>query len=553
MVKKFLNLITVILSFCVVLSIVLPVQNSFAEEDIKYQLENIEGVKSVTEIEPMPGFELERKFIIVFEQPIDWNGEISGSFDQRVEFAYRGRGNVNLYQITGYCLGDVMSGVPLNFTTANELGEHYKANYILPEYRYFGKSIPEGLSNESSNLWKYCTVENAAKDFHSIISKLKNVLTGKSIFTGGSKGGYTTNYQAATFSDDCEAFISYSAPFCNTLNDQKMFDYVYNHAGETAYDNDKAAQIRKNILDFQVECIKLRDLIQPRVLSLEKLVIPKGLQEFPYTDEEKNGILYDTYVCDFACGAWMFSILGQIKDYEIAFNDIPDILKIENESERADKLYNKLSVVCFSSPQYSATSPVFAYNVQAWMQMGDYYMNFDYLRNALNNIPESNGTKPKLYVTPEMQSNLTANEMMVKNLRNNLPCENQSANNTIENWAKRGTSHSMMIFGGIDPWYATAIPDFGNPSILRFVNPESSHSVQISHFNSQTQDQIWSTIDTWLAVNPAPQPTPDLENFNKSPDLTSVTPAQTGDITYIYVIVILVLFTFTKIILKQTK
>lgn len=495
-------------AFCVYFS--LP---AYADEDLKTQLENIDGIHSVQEYTPGFGAKVERKFMLEFVQPIDWNGEVSGTFTQRVEFAYRGKGNVNLFKVGGYCLRDVMNSGnwDFSFTEEDELAEHYNANYILIEYRYFGYSVPEGVDHESADLWKYCTVENAAKDFHSIISKLKTVLDGKSIFTGGSKGGYTTNYQAASFPDDCEAFVSYSAPFCKNLNDTRMYKYMYENAGNSAFDAATAQQCRNKVLAYQVECIKLRDVLQPKLINDERISIPDGLAEWTgLTEEEKKSILFDIFILDSTQGIWLFQLESKFDAENLIFSDITKALNETDRDEKANILWSIIQTISLPAFEYSGKAWCFPYRVQCWMQMGDFFTDFSYLRNALksenNKANNSNdlSTEPGLFVTEGMEENFTQNLTLTNDMRSNLPQGNQSANNAIENMAKNGTANCMMLFGGVDPWYATAIPNYGNPNIPYYVCPTSTHAVQISHFDESVQNQIYSTIDKWVSYEPAP-------------------------------------------------
>jgi len=103
----------------------------------------------------------------------------------------------------------------------NEVAVKYKGNWLCLEHRYFGKSVP-------TNYWRrveYCTAEEAAADFHALISALKTSLQGKWVMSGVSKGGIVTANQQAFYPDDADLFMPYSAPFCDGMNDPSMMAY----------------------------------------------------------------------------------------------------------------------------------------------------------------------------------------------------------------------------------------------------------------------------------------------------------------------------------------
>ena len=157
------------------------------------RLSELPGVVSVDEI-VQSGEVFAEKYVVWFEQPIDWQSPDIGTFWQRAEIGFMGWDAVNVVNVGGYALRDS------RFTRddRHELAKMYSGNYINIEYRYFAKSAPEGLSKRATALWEYLTDENAANDFHSIMEQLRSILSGKWVFTGASKGGQMTNLFCTT-------------------------------------------------------------------------------------------------------------------------------------------------------------------------------------------------------------------------------------------------------------------------------------------------------------------------------------------------------------------
>lgn len=71
MFKKLYCSISVLLAICMGAFCVYFSLPAYADEDLKTQLENIDGIHSVQEYTPGFGAKVERKFMLEFVQPID--------------------------------------------------------------------------------------------------------------------------------------------------------------------------------------------------------------------------------------------------------------------------------------------------------------------------------------------------------------------------------------------------------------------------------------------------------------------------------------------------
>lgn len=86
---------------------------------------------------------------------------------------------------------------------SNEVAKELKANLIVVEHRFFGKSIPDSID------WNLLTVKQAADDYHFIKSILDKLLTGKWLSTGISKGGQAALAYKLFYPNDITATLVY--------------------------------------------------------------------------------------------------------------------------------------------------------------------------------------------------------------------------------------------------------------------------------------------------------------------------------------------------------
>jgi uncharacterized repeat protein (TIGR02543 family) len=471
---------------------------AYAEESqstsLQQRLAAIDGVTSVEPITQIPladgTLPYKEKYVITIEQPIDWSNPGLGTFQQRVVVGYQGDDNINVFETGGYCLIDAMypqySGL-LGLDDRNEICRTYNANLIEVEYRFFGKSTPAGLSNTSADLWEYLTDENAAQDFHATIGKIGQVLSGKSVFTGASKGGYSTNVQACLYPNDVDAYVAYVAPLCNGTQDTRFIQNVYETIGDNGMTSEQAQECRDLVTQFQVECINNRDAL---TTYYKNEAAKNG-----YTFNMGDGVLLDMVVLDFAVEEW--------QSYQ-NFDSIRDVLQ---ETDPTAKL-NEMEILLTSiAPVYSfaAESPFFPYYIQAWTQMGENYLDFSYLRQALDAAykeakakdPTVDKKKYELSVTPDMDADLVFNVFLTPEQRATLQYSDTTRNQLIA-WSQTTTAHSVMIYGGTDPWDAVRIPDVSNPNIHRYVAPAKNHSVRMTDLTAAEQTELSALLDSWL-------------------------------------------------------
>ncbi|OYT12777.1 MAG: hypothetical protein B6I19_08555, partial [Bacteroidetes bacterium 4572_114] len=213
---------------------------------IKGELENLKGVKSV-EILNCDTF-FPEKYLVQVEQPINHKNKNSPTFTQRVWVGFKGKTKPTVFITEGYI--GAYAGNP---RYVNELCTYLDANMVLVEHRFFAGSTPGPLD------WKYHTIEQSANDHHHVNQLMKQVLTGKYISTGISKGGQATMYYKYYFPDDVDVSVPYVGPLNFSIADKRINPFINNINGEVC---------REKIRNFQILCLERQDKLMPAFNAL---------------------------------------------------------------------------------------------------------------------------------------------------------------------------------------------------------------------------------------------------------------------------------------------
>ncbi|KAF0239146.1 MAG: peptidase [Prolixibacteraceae bacterium] len=184
-------------------------------------------------------------------QPLDHADTTRGFFLQRVFVADKGKENAVLLITEGY--GANYAASPRYI---KELSAMVNSNQITVEHRYFGESWPDSVN------WDYLTVINVAADHHAIVEIFKKYYPGKWINTGISKGGQTAVYHRAFYPDDVDVTVAYVAPLNFGVEDGRHEPFLQKVPG--------TAEQRKKIEEFQIEVLKNREVLVPRMEAFSK-------------------------------------------------------------------------------------------------------------------------------------------------------------------------------------------------------------------------------------------------------------------------------------------
>ncbi len=449
------------------------------------QLSAIDGVTEVKELWKMSVF-FSEKYLVTFEQPLDWSDPSKGSFPQRVEVAIHDDARINVIETDGYCLGDIMAPYYLALEPAPEISKYYDGNYIHVEHRFFGNSRPADMSNTDTKYWEYHTAENAANDYHHIYQALSPVLGDKWVSMGSSRGGLMTNVYGYYYPEDMLAYVPYVAPCADGMNDTRMYDFVYTQIGDSAFGEEKGEELRGLVTAFQTEAMRYKQDLLPR---FEKKVTTKP---YNYPEQVKMDVIYDMDVLEFAVNFWQsggdFEKLKEIvnmpastaSEQKAKQNAVYDFLiKIQDPQD--------WSFHCFGWPYYVNTATTY----------GQQLYNFSYLRDALAEA----GIADTLSVTEEMQPEFLQDMVFTKEQKAAFVYDSSFHDGIVAS-LETTPAKRLMIFGGTDPWRSMAITTEENENNRIFINPTMPHSSQISNMPDDMRDEALDILSEWIGEEP---------------------------------------------------
>ena len=406
-------------------------------QDLADQIKSLPEIISVEKMEPNPFFK--EALIIMVKQPIDHQHPELGSFHQRVILSNLGVDHPVVFITEGYG-GDYGA----NTKYLNELCPILNANQLFVEHRFFGKSVPDSID------WKYLTVENAAADHHHIVTLFRPLFTKKWISTGISKGGETVLYHRALYPKDVEISVPYVAPL-NFSTEEKRHDLFIRHKAGTASG-------RRKIAHCQTELLKRKQQLMP--------LFDKLCKEKKYVFRASESTIYDYCVLEFAFSFWQWG--RPVKD-------------IPGTSATDQELFKYMVKIC--PPDYfdiESGKPTFPFFVQALKQLGYYGYNPKPFRKLME-LDDTHGYIQKLFMPEKSQFSYDpAMSLLVKE------------------YLKKDAQKILLIYGGSDPWTASAAKTRGNKKILRIIQPGGSHRTRIGTLPEYQRRKVMKTLDEWM-------------------------------------------------------
>ena len=456
-------------------------EESIVEETDKLEGTFIQRLKQIKRIKKI-GYvadsrTFDKVYSIIFEQYIDHNNKKLGTFDQRIEFGFNGIDLPTVLVTHGY----TASGGYYSYSGENEIAHLLKCNYLSMEHRYFGTSLPVTIDYNDKSTWDYLTTEQAAADAHDIVTQFKRALDGKWVSTGASKSGMTTELFALYHPGDVDLYAPYVAPFCNSIADTRMFKFIYEEAGDQQYGEERAKELRDEILEFQLKMLEYRDDFAPKFYN-------EGLKsDINYSSLTTQDNLYDCAILEFSVGFWQ---------YYQSYSSLEKCLKMPETSEdevtsKKDAFYKYFTKIV-SPSDLGCDDEYTPYYIQAYQELGNYGYDFHYIRDAL-----------------EDQSLLTVSEDEEKDLMFNLVLNDEEHKiekkelvyTKINNMLKTTDLQFIIIYGSSDPWYAVRPDDVeGRDNINIYVNTKYPHTASIENFDKFKSGEIIEKIKTILEL-----------------------------------------------------
>lgn len=408
--------------------------SSYAQsiEQLLFELPNVSFKKLESNDSERQVYELKVK------QPLDHANPSKAYFYQRVYLSHRSFDAPTVMITEGYSL---------NRNPKNELTELLNANQIGVEHRYFGQSMPDSMD------YRYLNMKQATADLHNLRQLFDKIYSNKWVSTGISKGGATAIYYKYFFPKDVDASVPYVAPINKSYEETRIYEFL---------DTVGSSECRIQIKDLQIELLKNRELILPRLkyyakgarLKFDIVTLPKAFElavlELPFSfwqwGHSCDKIPKDTVGID------------DLTDYFISISDIGFF---------ADK-----SIADFSSHYYQAAT-----------EMGYYGYQTKEFAHLLKELPTD--TNPMaLFYSFDMKD-----EFDGKLLKD------------VNNWLEKKGHRFIYIYGALDTWSASAVYPSAKVDSKSFMLSGKSHaSARISSMTKEQKQSFISTLEHWLSI-----------------------------------------------------
>ena len=399
------------------------------------KLASINNIVSLEKREPISHFD--ENYEIWFEQPIDHNDLSKGTFRQRVFLGFENDTLPVIVELRGYGIGPERAG---------ELADHYNANQLTIEHRYFNNSRPEKID------WNTLTIENAAKDQTQIINSIRNALYPKAKFisTGISKGCQTTMAHRRYFPKDVDASVCYVGPLNYQREDPRVYQFLKNVSTEDD---------RQKVKAFQELCFKNREAL----LEMMK----KAGEEKGMTWEFGVDKAIDYTILEYSFAFWQWGIpVSTIPSGNISAEDIYEHL---------------INVVGYDFFEEKSVSDLQPYFWTALTEQGIYGYETAPFKKYLN--------------TEEIYKFDWAFPEGITKDFDYKPMED------IKTFLDTSAEKMLFIYGEYDTWSSTAVElknDASKREVYKFVRPKGNHRDRIKSFDGNTRKQIYGIIDKWI-------------------------------------------------------
>ena len=373
-----------------------------------------------------------KAYQLVLKQPLDHNDQEAGTFDHYIYLSHSSYNSPTVLVTEGYNAKH----------KTYELSEIMKANQVMAEYRFYGKSRPKEIP------WKYLTNDQAIADYHKIVTKLKRLYKNKWISTGISKGGETVLIYKSKHPKDIDVAVPYVAPLINTQEDIRTTNLINSVNGQAC---------RKKIVNFQravlnnrgAMLMELKAYAEKKQMKFTKVSIEEALEysvlEFPFSFWQWGG------KCE--------EIPEDVTNTKMLFSYL---MKISGVG-----LYNDKGIHHYLPSMY-----------QHMTELGYYGFDLTPVKDLLKKVNSSSNKG----FSPE-DIDLTYNPNYIKKVRE-----------YVENKGDK----ILYIYGEYDPWVACAPSPKVNVDALKMVLKRGHHGTRIKHFSSEEKRVIYKKLQEWL-------------------------------------------------------
>ncbi|HWS01071.1 MAG TPA: S28 family serine protease [Prolixibacteraceae bacterium] len=416
---------------------ILFVFQSLVAQSLLERIQALPDIISVEKMEQNPFFS--EAYLVNVKQPVDHNHPEKGTFSQRVMLSHLAYDRPVVFVTEGYG-----GGYAVGKRHLEELCPLLQANQIFVEHRYFGKSRPDSVD------WADLTVENAAADQHHIVGLFKKIYTQKWVSTGISKGGETALYHRMLYPGDVDISVPFVAPLNFSVEEKRHPRFIQKKAG--------TRQERKMVREFQMDVLRRKDRLMP---MFEQLCKEKN---FHFKAPEREIFDYSVLEFSFSFWQWGHSVKG-----------IP--ARSATDREVFDYFQKISSSDYFDIESGKANAPFF---VQAHMQLGYYAYDTKPFKRVIE-TKNTNGYIERLFLNKEQVFPYNP-EMSLK----------------TDRFLKTSANKVLLIYGGIDPWSASAANGGKNKGVVVMFQPGGSHRSRISNMPEPLRQKATDILKVWL-------------------------------------------------------
>ncbi len=396
------------------------------------RLERIPGV-TATAITPPSGFA--QAFQVDLAQDIDHGNPARGTFPQRFYLSYRDEAAPTVFYTSGY-------GISRNYES--EPAVLLQANQVLMAHRYFPDAVP------SATDWSFLSIAQAAADQHEVRSRLAEVLPGKWLSSGASKGGMTALYYRYHYPADVAATVAYVAPIMERTEDPRFAAFLQ-AVGTTA--------CREKIRLFQREVLERR----AAMLALARAhALQKG---------------------------YAFTVIREAEAFEYAVLEYPfafwqygsgDCGPVPGENASDQELFDHLVAVSplsfYADAGYGYYRPLF---YQAYTEIGYCTFMFEHLGALLQEVPAPSYRA----FAPRGADMVFRPEVM----------------QAVVPWLRNQGERIIYIYGALDPWTAAALGPAPGLDALQVIQPGANHGVKIKDLDQK--GAVIAALERWLQID----------------------------------------------------
>jgi hypothetical protein len=341
----------------------------------------------------------------------------------------------------------ITQGYSRDKNSIGELSKFLGANQIDVEHRFFGESLPDSLN------YKYLNLKQATADLHHIRQLFTSIYSGKWVSTGISKGGATTIFYRYFYPDDVDVSVPYVAPINRALEEPRIYHFL-----DTIGSDDCSNKIES----FQKRILSNREQVMPllRFYSLGKKV------DYTYHSFEEA---FEYTVLEYPFSFWQYG------------HDCEKIPDDKSSAEEMAKYLLSVSDIAFFGDDNIKKYGSHYY--QSAAEMGYYgyeTKDFECYLIALPNDENPQAT----FVPDKMEVNFDS--QLLKD---------------VNKWLEKEANRMLYIYGGIDTWSASAVPE--NDKVDAewfFLNGKHHGNARISGMTEEEKERFTAALERWLSI-----------------------------------------------------